>query len=99
MAKRTIKQSEIKAEDDTARAAHLRRVVAGTKPLEPLTAKDDSKRKARQKMIDDLPRLKPVIPESAGAAKPTSNDAAILRDRVAELEAELEELTAPKVGA
>ncbi len=50
----------IACEPDTARAAHFRRVLEGTAPLEALTGKSDLQRERRNALIAALPPIRPV---------------------------------------
>ncbi|MCR9239692.1 MAG: hypothetical protein NXI17_23725 [Alphaproteobacteria bacterium] len=82
-----------KSETDTARAAHFHRQAEGALALKPLTTKSDQKRTDRNKMIDALPPIKPVIAESNKPSEPHSNDIAVLQKQVDDLKADTVELS------
>ncbi len=78
-----------KDETDTVRAAHFQRQADGAGALKSLTEKSDEKRRTRNKMIDGLPAINPIVESSAGPNAPQSNDVAVLQAQVKELQAQL----------
>lgn len=88
-----MKTSELKKliarEPDTVRAAHFRRVMDGTAPLEPLTCKTDVERVQRNALIDALPPINPVVDESAGPNESGLSGFAALQAQICDLQAQL----------
>lgn len=79
----------IACETDTARAAHFRRVMDGTAPLEALTGKTDWQRVQRNALIDALPPVTPVVDETVAANMPEVSGFAALQAQICELQGQL----------
>lgn len=79
----------IARETDTARAAHFRRVIDGTAPLEALTGKTDLQRVQRNALIDALPSVTPFVDETVASNTAEVSGFAALQAQICELRGQL----------